>query len=130
MPFYEYQAYCPGLFPAESGYICGKRIVRRLASGNYSTPNLSTNSLKKEMFMSGIASSALPAVVSGPRWLVDGSGWQGVYKILKKDGYRVNIVQNPTLTLEDDVAVTRRANRFSRGPNNSRRSLLRWCGNH
>jgi len=40
---------------------------------------------------------------------VDGSGWEGVYKILKKDGYRVSIVQNPTISLEDDVAVTRRA---------------------
>ena len=40
---------------------------------------------------------------------VDGSGWQGVYDILRKDGYRVSIVQNPTISLADDVAVTRRA---------------------
>jgi pimeloyl-ACP methyl ester carboxylesterase len=40
---------------------------------------------------------------------VDGSGWQGVYEILKKDGYNVTIVQNPTNTLADDVAVTKRA---------------------
>jgi len=72
--------------------------------------------LKKEMFMSGIASSALPAVVLVHGGFVDGSGWQGVYKILKKDGYRVNIVQNPTLTLEDDVAVTRRAIASQEGP--------------
>jgi len=39
---------------------------------------------------------------------VDGSGWQGVYEILKKDGYNVRIVQNPTISLEDDVAVTKR----------------------
>src|ERR1700746_423662 len=39
---------------------------------------------------------------------VDGSGWEGVYSILKKAGYNVSIVQNPTITLEDDVAVTRR----------------------
>jgi pimeloyl-ACP methyl ester carboxylesterase len=39
---------------------------------------------------------------------VDGAGWEGVYKILKKDGYNVSIVQNPTISLEDDVAVTRR----------------------
>ena len=31
---------------------------------------------------------------------VDGSGWMDVYKILKKDGYKVTIVQNPTLSLE------------------------------
>ena len=40
---------------------------------------------------------------------MDGSGWQGVYAHLKKDGYAVAIVQNPTLSLADDVAVTRRA---------------------
>ena len=40
---------------------------------------------------------------------VDGSGWEGVYQILKKDGYDVTIVQNPTTSLADDVAVTKRA---------------------
>jgi pimeloyl-ACP methyl ester carboxylesterase len=40
---------------------------------------------------------------------VDGSGWEDVYKILTKDGYKVTIVQNPTLSLVDDVAVTKRA---------------------
>lgn len=40
---------------------------------------------------------------------VDGSGWEGVYKILKGDGYNVVVVQNPTISLTDDVAVTRRA---------------------
>jgi pimeloyl-ACP methyl ester carboxylesterase len=39
---------------------------------------------------------------------VDGSGWEGVYQILKRDGYRVGIVQNPTVSLTDDVAATRR----------------------
>jgi pimeloyl-ACP methyl ester carboxylesterase len=39
---------------------------------------------------------------------VDGSGWQGVYDALTADGYRVAIVQNPTLSLEDDAAATRR----------------------
>jgi pimeloyl-ACP methyl ester carboxylesterase len=39
---------------------------------------------------------------------VDGAGWESVYRILKKDGYNVSIVQNPTISLEDDVAATRR----------------------
>ena len=39
---------------------------------------------------------------------VDGSGWEGVYGILTKDGYTVSIVQHPTLSLEDDVAATKR----------------------
>jgi hypothetical protein len=37
---------------------------------------------------------------------VDGSGWEGVYNILRKDGYTVAIVQNPTISLADDVAAT------------------------
>jgi pimeloyl-ACP methyl ester carboxylesterase len=40
---------------------------------------------------------------------VDGSGWQGVHDILRKDGYEVIVVQNPTITLADDVTFTRRA---------------------
>jgi pimeloyl-ACP methyl ester carboxylesterase len=40
---------------------------------------------------------------------VDGSGWQGVYEHLTADGYHVTVVQNPTLSLEDDVRVTQRA---------------------
>jgi len=47
---------------------------------------------------------------------VDGSGWQGVYKALKKSGYAVTIVQNPTLSLADDVAVTKRALANQNGP--------------
>ena len=39
---------------------------------------------------------------------VDGSGWQGVHDLLTTDGYRVAVVQNPTLSLADDTAVTRR----------------------
>src|ERR1700722_18099355 len=38
---------------------------------------------------------------------VDGSGWQGVYNVLKQDGYNVSVVQNPTQSLEGDVAATR-----------------------
>src|SRR5689334_17341278 len=47
---------------------------------------------------------------------VDGSGWQGVYKILKKDGFAVTIVQNPTFSLAGDVAVTKRALAAQNGP--------------
>lgn len=38
---------------------------------------------------------------------VDGSGWKQVYDILTQDGYEVLVVQNPTITLEGDVATTR-----------------------
>jgi len=47
---------------------------------------------------------------------VDGSGWEGVYKILKKHGYTVAVVQNPTISLADDVAATKRAIANQSGP--------------
>jgi pimeloyl-ACP methyl ester carboxylesterase len=47
---------------------------------------------------------------------VDGSGWQGVHDILRKDGFDVTIVQNPTVSLGDDVAVTKRAIAAQKGP--------------
>src|ERR1700742_5245359 len=40
---------------------------------------------------------------------VGGSGWEGVYEILKRDGYDVTVVQNPTRSLAEDVEVTKRA---------------------
>ena len=36
----------------------------------------------------------------------DGSGWQGVYDLLNADGFNVRIVQNPTISLQGDVAMT------------------------
>jgi pimeloyl-ACP methyl ester carboxylesterase len=47
---------------------------------------------------------------------VDGSGWEGVHRILAGQGYDVTIVQNPTITLADDVAFTRRAIAAQDGP--------------
>jgi pimeloyl-ACP methyl ester carboxylesterase len=47
---------------------------------------------------------------------VDGSGWERVYSILKNDGYRVSVVQNPTTSLADDVAATRRVLAEQDGP--------------
>jgi pimeloyl-ACP methyl ester carboxylesterase len=47
---------------------------------------------------------------------VDGSGWEGVYVLLKKQGYNVAIVQNPTISLADDVAVTKRVIASQNGP--------------
>ena len=47
---------------------------------------------------------------------VDGSGWQGVYDQLTADGCRVAVVQNPTLSLAGDVAVTHRVRDGRDGP--------------
>ena len=49
-----------------------------------------------------------PPVILVHGGFVDGSGWQGVYSALRNDGYDVAIVQNPTLSLEGDVAATKR----------------------
>jgi len=59
--------------------------------------------------MNGLLNQAAVSVVLVHGGFVDGSGWQKVHAQLKKDGYDVTVVQNPTLSLEDDVAVTRRA---------------------
>src|SRR5438034_1185460 len=47
---------------------------------------------------------------------VDGAGWGGVYKILRKGGYQVSIVQNPTISLQDDAAATQRILATRDGP--------------
>jgi pimeloyl-ACP methyl ester carboxylesterase len=47
---------------------------------------------------------------------VDGSGWEGVFRALRKDRFAVSIVQNPTISLADDVAVTRRVLAAQDGP--------------
>ncbi len=52
--------------------------------------------------------TAMASIVLVHGGFVDGSGWEDVYKVLKKDGYNVSIVQNPTTSLADDVAATKR----------------------
>ena len=47
---------------------------------------------------------------------VDGSGWQGVYDLLKADGFKVSVVQNQTLSLESDVETTRNVLDLQDGP--------------
>src|ERR1700730_10503328 len=47
---------------------------------------------------------------------VDGSGWGGVYNTIKKNRKNISIVQNPTISLKDDVAVTKRVLAAQNGP--------------
>jgi pimeloyl-ACP methyl ester carboxylesterase len=61
-------------------------------------------------------STAVKNVVLVHGGFVDGSGWQGVYKALKKNGYDVTIVQNSTTSLADDVATTKRGIAMQSGP--------------
>jgi pimeloyl-ACP methyl ester carboxylesterase len=62
------------------------------------------------------AADTRPSVVLVHGGFVDGSGWQGVYDILKHDGYDVSIVQNPTKSLAEDVAFTKRVLEKQPGP--------------
>jgi pimeloyl-ACP methyl ester carboxylesterase len=55
-----------------------------------------------------MSNKAVKSVVLVHGGFVDGSGWEGVYKSLTKKGYSVSIVQNPTISLADDVTVTKR----------------------
>ncbi len=62
------------------------------------------------------ASTAVKNIVLVHGGFVDGSGWQGVYKALKKNGYNVTVVQNSTTSLPEDVATTKRAIATQDGP--------------
>src|SRR6185436_12437581 len=66
--------------------------------------------------MAGKPDSTVKTIVLVHGGFVDGSGWEEVYKILKRDGYNVSIVQNPTISLADDVAVTKRVLATHSGP--------------
>jgi pimeloyl-ACP methyl ester carboxylesterase len=67
------------------------------------------------MIMPGLQALAVTVVLVHGGF-VDGAGWEGVYSELKNDGYDVSVVQNPTTSLEDDVAATRRAIAQAKGP--------------
>jgi pimeloyl-ACP methyl ester carboxylesterase len=60
---------------------------------------------RKELIMSKSDTASIVLVHGG---FVDGSGWKGVYEHLTKDGHSVGVVQNPTRSHADDVAVTKR----------------------
>jgi pimeloyl-ACP methyl ester carboxylesterase len=73
-------------------------------------------SMGKGLMAQTNTSTAVKNIVLVHGGLVDGSGWKDVYKILKKDGYTVSIVQEPTISLPDDVAVTKRVIDGQNGP--------------
>ena len=63
-----------------------------------------------------MAETSTPTVVLVHGGFVDGAGWEGVYNLLRKDGFNVSIVQNPTSSLADDVAATRQIIAQAKGP--------------
>jgi hypothetical protein len=85
--------------PMEKQYEDGTQITRR-------SDNVRSSG-------SADAKSADKAIVLVHGGFVDGSGWEGVYKILKADGYDVTIVQNPTTTLKADVVAALKQSRSS-----------------
>jgi pimeloyl-ACP methyl ester carboxylesterase len=64
----------------------------------------------------GTLASAPVSIVLVHGGFVDGSGWEAVYHALRKEGYRVCVVQNPTASLSADVAVTKQAIAAQPGP--------------
>jgi len=62
------------------------------------------------------AAVAAPAAMAAPvknivlvhGFFADGSGWQGVADILKRDGFNVAVVQQPETSLAEDVKATTR----------------------
>src|SRR5213593_2499740 len=82
--------------------------TRRIALGFLPIAAITLSLGEAQMSHAGTA-NGVKNVVLVHGGFVDGSGWEGFYKILKKDGFSVTIVQNPTLSLAGDVAVTKRA---------------------
>ena len=66
--------------------------------------------------MNEVTSVGLATIVLVHGGFVDGSGWEGVYRVLRDDGCHVAIVQNSTLSLADDVAATQRVIAAVPGP--------------
>jgi pimeloyl-ACP methyl ester carboxylesterase len=68
------------------------------------------------MIMSERSNSSVRTVVLVHGGWADGSGWEGVYHILRKDGYNVAVTQHTTTSLADDVAAVRRVIAAQNGP--------------
>jgi pimeloyl-ACP methyl ester carboxylesterase len=92
-----------------------QRKTRRVVLGFVPIMAITVSSGEAQMSQSN-AGNEVRNVVLVHGGFVDGSGWAGVYHVLKKDGFRVTIVQNPTLSLAGDVAATKRALAAQDGP--------------
>ena len=89
--------------------------MRRMAPGFLPIVAITLGLGEAQMSYAGTANGVKNVVLVHGAF-ADGSGWEGVYKILKKDGFSVTIVQNPTISLAGDVAVTKRALAAQGGP--------------
>src|SRR2546423_15599575 len=100
--------------------------------------------MKQQVLMAALALGATAAPVPGHTQMapqrptivlvhggfVDGSGWQGVYKLLRKDAYTGRVVQNPTISLAGDAAATRLLLHSPEGPRPLGGHSLRRAGHH
>jgi pimeloyl-ACP methyl ester carboxylesterase len=77
--------------------------------------NLRAAALAGLLIFSAIAACTEAAVAQNPvknivlvhGAFADGSGWEGVYQILRKKGYNVSVVANPNTGLAEDVAAVK-----------------------
>src|SRR5262245_58884967 len=95
--------------------VISERSARRVAVGLMTILTI-TVGVEEAQMATALAASGIKNVVLVHGGFVDGSGWRDVYDILKGDGFAVTIVQNPTNSLADDVAVTKRALTTQSGP--------------
>jgi len=79
-------------------------------------PTFSKRPPQKELPMPGTPGSAARNVVLVHGGFVDGSGWEAVYRALRSNGLTVSVVQNPTISLAEDVNATRRVVAAQNGP--------------
>src|SRR5215813_12881408 len=101
-------------WPLPGGRESARRVtLRRPATTISSKKKILNQPLKKGTTMAKESTMTIVLVHGG---FVDGSGWENVYQILKKDGYNVAIVQHPTISLADDVAATKRVIHAQNGP--------------
>jgi hypothetical protein len=77
-----------------------------------------------------MASASAVSVVLVHGGFVECGGWEGLYKLLRKYGYTVSVVQNPTLSLACDVAATKLVLDAQAPPRHPRGPLLRRRGDH
>src|SRR5687768_2778465 len=66
--------------------------------------------------MTATSGTEAPNIVLVHGAWADGSGWEGVHRALRKEGFSVSVVQNPTISLVDDVEATRRVMAAQDGP--------------
>src|SRR5882672_5891221 len=89
--------------------------TRRIALGFIAVMMVMLSMGEAPMAMEG-TSNGIKNVVLVHGGFVDGSGWEGVFRILNENGYDVTVVQNSTISLAGDVAVTKRALAAQDGP--------------